>query len=84
MKKYRTFGELLAFIRNHIDELNRENVIFSISFNDEEKVLNSTPGYVLTMLYSIEQILGLVIDVVEVKSDYLNDIEVYLLIKVLI
>lgn len=85
MKKYRTFGELLAFIRDHIDECINENVHFGVSFNgDEEVVTYSTPGFLLTLLYSIDQIGGFVVDVKEIESYYLNDRGKYILIKVLI
>lgn len=85
MKTYKTFGELLTFIREHIDECIDENINFGVLFNaDEDAVTYSTPGYLLTLLYSIDQIGGFVVDVKEIESDYLYDRCKYLLIKVLV
>lgn len=85
MKKYRTFGELLAFIRDHIDECKNEDVYFGVTFDGNENTVTFSPhGYILTLLYSIDQIGGFVVDVKEIESDYLNDRGKYILIKVLI
>ena len=85
MKKYKTFGELLTFIREHIDECTNENINFGVTFNDDEDVVTySTPGYLLTLLYSIDQIGGFVVDVKEIGSDYLYGRCKYILIKVLV
>lgn len=84
MKRYRTFGEVLAFIREHIDECKSENIYFGVSFNGYEEVVTySTPCYLLTLLYTIDQISGIVVDVTDTESDYLIDNGKYLLIKVL-
>lgn len=85
MKKYKTFGELLAFIRDHRYECENEDIHFGVSFDgNENTVTYSQSGYLLIMLYNIDQIGGFVVDVKEIENEYLNDRGKYILIKVLI
>ena len=85
MKRYRTFGELLTFIRDHLDECKNEDVYFGVTFDGNENTVTFSPsGYILTLLYSIDQIGGLVVDVKEFESDYLIDRGKKILIKVLV
>ena len=52
MKKYRTFGELLGFIREHLDECVNEHVYFTIRGIERNVVTFACPSFVLSRSYS--------------------------------
>lgn len=82
-KKYRTFGELLAFIREHLDECENEDVSFAVVCEGAEKAepVYLSPLCLLNSLYSIPITNGLVVSVEETSKEFFSS---YLLIKVLI
>lgn len=67
MKKYKTFGEFLAYIREHMQECSDEKLRFRIDRSDEDvyRVYDDTSGFLET-IYPIEVIgstvLGIDID----------------------
>lgn len=82
MKKYRTFGELLTFIREHLDECEQEDVSFAVVLDGVEKVdpVYLSPLCLLNTLYQIPITNGLVVSVEETRKEFFSS---YVLIKVL-
>ena len=81
MKKYKTFGELLAFIREHLDECEQEDVSFAVVRVDSgDTECYKDPLQTLNTIYTVPLINSLVVGVEQMESDIYN----CLLIKVLI
>lgn len=83
MNKYKTFGEVLAFIREHLEECRREKLYFGIvDYIDTDGIykLYMSADLFVTRIYSPELMHGYVVDVVQ---DYLRGEDPHLLIKVL-
>ena len=83
MKRYRTFGELLAFINEHLDECKQEDVNFAVVLDGIEKVdpVYLSPSCLLNTIYQIPITNGLVVSVEETRKEFFSS---YLLIKVLV
>ena len=64
MKKYKTFGEFLAFIRKHKQECSDEKLRFRIDRSDEDvyRVYDDTSEFLKT-IYPIEVIGGTVLGI---------------------
>ena len=82
MKKYKTFGELLAFISEHLSECNEEDVHFAIVRvgGSGDKRFKSAMRTVNT-IYMPYLINGLVVDVEQTEYDTHSNC---VLIKVLV
>lgn len=80
--KYKTLGEMLAFIRDHLDECEREEVRFSIyriGSHDGKCFRNATR--IVNTIYTVSLLNSLVVDVEQVDFDTHSKC---LLIKVLV
>lgn len=82
MKKYKTLGELLAFISDHLEECEHEEVRFAIvrvDGNDGE--CYKTSLQTLNTIYTVSLINSLVVNVEQMESDIYDNC---ILIKVLV
>lgn len=70
MKKYKTFGELLAFIREHLDECEREEVNFAVvRSNSSDGTWYRTAFRLVNTIYSPSILNGLVVYVEEIDKE---------------
>lgn len=67
MKKYRTFGELLEFIREHLDECINEQVYFTIRGSEKNVATFAFPSVVLSRSYS-DELLASPIDLIVIDE----------------
>lgn len=82
MKKYKTFGEVLAFIREHLEECEREDLrIAKVHVGGSDVEVYKTVRGTLNTVYPILVLNGLVIDVEQMESDVYDNC---ILIKVLV
>lgn len=80
--KYKTLGELLAFINEHIEECEREELRIAIVRQDgHDGVCYKTPLRTINTIYTVSLINSLVVNVEQKESDIYDNC---LLIKVLV
>lgn len=80
--KYKTLGELLAFIRDHLEECKLEGVRFAIVRVDRgDEECYKTSLQTLNTIYTVSLINSLVVGVEQMESDIYDNC---LLIKVLL
>lgn len=65
--KYKTFGELLGFIREHLDECVNEHVYFTIRGSEKNVATFAFPSVVLSRSYS-DDLLASPIDLIVIDE----------------
>lgn len=71
MKKYKTFGELLAFIKDNHKECDNENLCFRLDSSDTyDYELFADAQAILTRVYPIEVLNATVLEINDNKFPY--------------